>query len=385
MKKLFTLFAAALLGFCAYAQDTTEPCPTVPEFYLLNGDDAANVEIEFGFKQNNSENLNGFNFAIQKPAGANWKRVQGANYFSAKGYAPYILQRINLDGATADDFTDDELEEMLSDFLDNKSNVRVNPDNAEDPSQVLVIIQILSTLDFRFYPATPGKVGKCKIDMSALADGEYEIRAENTPATASMSYTGGPEGSRAWTIDEPLTITLVKEGNVVTEKADTPQPVEYNAFYVTGTFNEWAQDVANMTELVGNADGNQFTGSVELTDGAEFKVVTPTEDGLKWFGGVDENGVGYFEINDALLDQPIELVDGSNFKVVGDGKYTITVMNPAKGLQEPLVMTVSKESTGINTIGVDSANGRIYDLQGRELKSVPEHGIYIQNGKKYVK
>ena len=378
MKKLFTLFAAALLGFCAYAQDTTEPCPTVPEFYLLNGDDAANVEIEFGFKQNNSANLNGFNFAIQKPEAATWKKAQGMNWFSAKGYAPYIL------GCLAENmgesFTDEELEEYLSDMCDVKSNAKTVGEE-----QNLVVIEILTTNECRFFPAYPGLVGKFKIDMSALEDGEYEIKAEATPATASMSYTGGPEGNRAWTIDEDLVITLVKEGNVVTEKADTPQPVEYNAFYVTGTFNEWDQDVANMTELVANADGNQFTGSVELTDGAEFKVVTPTEDGLKWFGGVDENQVGYFEINDALLDQPIELVDGSNFKVVGDGKYTITVMNPAKGLQEPLVMTVSKESTGINTIGVDSANGRIYDLQGRELKSVPEHGIYIQNGKKYVK
>ena len=375
MKKVFTLFAAALLGFCAYAQ---EPCPTVPELTLLNGEDAANVEIELGLKVNNSANLNGFNFELTKPHEAEWKRAQGLNYFTAKGYAPYIL------GCLAENmgmtFTDEELEGMLSDLCDVKSNAKTVGEEKN-----LVIIEILSTNDCRFFPQAPGKVGKFKIDMSPLADGEYEIKAENTPATASMSYTGGPEGSRAWTIDEPLVITLVKEGNVVTEKADTPQPVEYNAFYVTGTFNEWDQDVANMTELVANADGNQFTGSVELADGAEFKVVSPLEEGLKWFGGVDENQVGYFEINNGLLDQPIELVDGSNFKVVGDGKYTITVMNPAKGLQEPLVMTVSKESTGINTIGVDSANGRIYDLQGRELKSVPEHGIYIQNGKKYVK
>lgn len=27
----------------------------------------------------------------------------------------------------------------------------------------------------------------------------------------------------------------------------------------------------------------------------------------------------------------------------------------------------------------------IYDLQGRSLKSVPQRGIYIKNGKKYVK
>ena len=167
------------------------------------------------------------------------------------------------------------------------------------------------------------------------------------------------------------------------------QPVMYDAFYVTGTFNDWSQETANMTELVANDDATVFTGEVDLTDGAEFKVVTPTEDGLKWFGGVDENQVGYFEINDGLLNQPIELVDGSNFKVVGDGKYTISVMQPeaetGKAVAEPLVMTVSKEVTGISTISTDKADNRIFDIQGRELNSVPEHGIYIQNGKKYVK
>ena len=137
-------------------------------------------------------------------------------------------------------------------------------------------------------------------------------------------------------------------------------------------------------------ENDVFSVEIDLEDGTEFKLITPDEtstNGWKWFGGVDENNVGYFEINDALLNQPIELVDGANFKVTGDGKYTITVMQPAddKGLVEPLVMTVSKEVTGISTILTDKADNRIFDLQGRQLKTVPEHGIYIQNGKKHVK
>ena len=252
MKKIFTLFAAAFVGLCAFAQD---PCPSVPELTLLNGDDAANVEIELGLKENNSANLNGFNFEFTKPHEATWKRAQGANYFSGKGYARYILGAINLDGATADDFTDDELEDMLSDMADIKSNAKTVGEEKN-----LVVIVILSTNDCRFFPQAPGKVGKCKIDMSALADGEYEIKAEATPETASMSYTGGVEGTRAWTIDEPLTITLNKNG-----------------------------------------------GSVQVVDA----------------------------ISTIAIDQPVD--------------------------------------------------NRIFDLQGRQLQSVPEHGIYIQNGKKYVK
>ena len=351
MKKLFTLFAAALLGFCAYAQDTTEPCPTVPEFYLLNGDDAANVEIEFGFSQNNSENLNGFNFAIQKPEGAEWKRVQGANYFSAKGYAPYILQRINLDGATYPaDFTDEDLEDMLSDFLDNKSNVRVNPDDATDPSKVLVVIQILSTLDCRFYPATPGKVGKFKLDMSALEDGEYDLKCNATPQGGSFSYTGGPEGSRAWTIDEPLTITLVKTGNVVTVKGDTPvvEPIT-----IAGTVVD--KDNAPLEGVTVTLD--------EATGAKEAITTTTTADGTYSLEYTPEEGKEY------------------NVTFAKDNYQTATY--PADEVPETVVL--QSVDTGISTIGVDGNNGRIYDLQGRELKSVPEHGIYIQNGKKHVK
>ena len=350
MKKLFTLFAVALLGFCAYAQDTTEPCPTVPEFYLLNGNDAANVEIEFGFKQNNSANLNGFNFAIQKPEGATWKRAQGLNYFTGKGYAPYIL------GCLAENmgesFTDEELEEYLSDMCDVKSNVRVNPDNAEDPSQVLVIIEILSTNECRFYPEGPGKVGKFKLDMSALEDGEYDLHCNATPQGGSFSYTGGPEGSRAWTIDEELSITLVKTGNVVTVKGEEPvvEPVTI-AGNVVETVNGSNVPLAGVTVTLDEVIGTK-------------EAITTT---------TDANGA-------YSLTYTPEADKEYNVTFTKDGYDTQSY--DVENVPETVVLKIT---SGISTIGVDGNDGRIYDLQGRELKSVPEHGIYIQNGKKHVK
>ena len=137
MKKVFTLFAAALMGFCAFAQ---ESCPTVPALTVLNPveDNAAGVEIELSLQVNNSANLNGFNFEFTKPHDATWQRVQGLNYFTAKGYAPYIL------GCLAENmgmtFTDAELEEMLSDMADIKSNAKTVGEE-----QNLVVIEILST------------------------------------------------------------------------------------------------------------------------------------------------------------------------------------------------------------------------------------------------
>ena len=142
-------------------------------------------------------------------------------------------------------------------------------------------------------------------------------------------------------------------------------------------------------ELVENEDGTQYTGQVDLEAGAEFKVITFNAEGnTVWFGGIDETQSGHFLINAGLLGVDINLIDGANFMVEDAGKYNITVMEPVddRALQEPLVMIVTKEATAISTVGVDTkADNRIFDIMGRELKSVPENGIYIQNGKKYVK
>ena len=137
-------------------------------------------------------------------------------------------------------------------------------------------------------------------------------------------------------------------------------------------------------------ENDAFSVEIDLEDGAEFKLITPDEtsgNGWKWFGGLDENNVGYFEINDNLLDQPIELVDGANFKVASAGKYTITVTQfTDRGLAEPLVMTVSKEATGISTIAAEQRNDNAwYNLQGIKLNDIPTApGIYINNGKKVI-
>ena len=165
---------------------------------------------------------------------------------------------------------------------------------------------------------------------------------------------------------------------------------EISELYVVGSFNGWNTTAeGGRIELVENEDGTQYTGQVDLEAGAEFKVITFNAEGnTVWFGGIDETQSGHFLINAGLLGVDINLIDGANFMVEDAGKYNITVMEPVddRALQEPLVMIVTKEATAISTVGVDTkADNRIFDIMGRELKSVPENGIYIQNGKKYVK
>ncbi len=258
MKKIFTLFAAALVGFCAFAQE----CPSQLQFALLNASAVNKVEIELQLT-NSSLNLNGFNMQVEKAEGSESLvfRKSNGEYFQVTGYGNVILQRwettMGEDEDTGDEIeipvTDEMREDKLSSKLDNKSAI--------NPNGQLVIVQILSTLDCRFYPVldTPTGIGKFFLNMSNCEDGDYRIFTPYTAQGLSFSYTGGPEPKDSWQADAPIDITLNKNGNEITV-------------------------------------------------------------------------------------------------------------------------------TGISTIAVDKpVDNRIFDLQGRELQSVPEHGIYIQNGKKYVK
>ena len=255
MKKIITLFAVATVALATIAGD----CPTQSMLYLLNGDDAANVEIELGFSKNTSACLEGFAFAITKPEGASWKKAYGNDFFTAQGYAPYILGCLT--NNNGEGYSEEELEGILNSRCDILSNL--NGDK-------LVIIEILNSYNCRYFPASPGKVGKFTVDMSALEDGEYDIFADDTSEGSNLFYSADPNGQQTWNLNQPMVITLLKEGNTVTEKSRVP---------------------------------------------ASF----------------------------------------------------------------------APDLSGISTVAADNADSRIYDLQGRELKSVPEHGVYIQNGKKYVK
>ena len=157
-------------------------------------------------------------------------------------------------------------------------------------------------------------------------------------------------------------------------------PVE-EGFFLIGTFNGWNQE-EGLIEFV------EDKASVELEENAEFKVISKDANGeITWYGGADDNGVGYFLINEDLLGVNITLIDGANFRVEEAGKYDIelVLVTPNKEHIDGLQMIVTKEMTGISTVGVDKVDNRIFDIMGRELKSIPETGIYIQNGKKYVK
>ena len=263
MKKIFTLFAAVAFGLTAFAQDA-EVCPSTISFApMAEEQDANKVVVELQL-QNASQNLNGFNMEVGKfavPAeGVNedfsnltpdesmqWaKDEEDDEWVGFSGYGHVIL-------AMWEGATDNQREQKLFQKCDCNCSVK---------NGKLVIIEVLKTLEPRFFPVleTPTGIARFTVDMSGCADGVYALYTVALPTDLSFSFTGGPEGNRAWTPDAPIYLELKKEGDKVTP-------------------------------------------------------------------------------------------------------------------------------TAISTVAVDQApaDNRIFDLQGRELNRIPDSGIYIQNGKKYVK
>ena len=425
MKKLFTLFAAALVGFCAFAQDAPETCPSKLALVPVQAEqDADNVQLELTLVYNNSDNLNGFNLEVSK-TGGEWVNFDPIvpTYFTATDYAANILANLNLSQAQAAQY--------LTTLCDVMSNVK--------ESGNLVMIEILKTNTCRFFPRVnegedePLAVGKCAIDLSGCEDGDYTISAPANSPLYSLSYTGGPEGNRGWSPEEPLEIVLTKTGDKVTVKGATPEPVT-----ITGTVVDENQNpLEGVTVTLSAGEGTEAITATTNAEGAYTMEVVPAEDAAYTMTFAKDGYVTKTIAVESLEAVP-EVVVLEAVKVTITGKVTdeldaplagVTVtLDEAAGAKEAVTATTAADgtfsltytpvegkeynvsfakdgyvpasygvdelpetvvlvaiNTGINTIGSDNVNGRIYDLQGRELKSVPEHGIYIQNGKKHVK
>ena len=167
-----------------------------------------------------------------------------------------------------------------------------------------------------------------------------------------------------------------------TYEEETPE----EGFFLVGTFNDW-----NQTAEGGRIAFDEYdSAEVEFEAGAEFKVIAYDEDGSTiWFGGQDENNVGYFLINDDMLGQGIATVQGesgANFRIQDAGTYEINLA-VLRDFNGALRMFVNKKQPeAISTVGVDTkVDNAYYNLMGVKFNSMPTApGIYIHNGKKVV-
>lgn len=108
----------------------------------------------------------------------------------------------------------------------------------------------------------------------------------------------------------------------------TPGTLPPEEFYLVGTFNGWdtTEEGGRLAFAATDTEG-VFETEGTLEAGAEFKVITPNGDGWTWFGGIDEYQSGYFLINNDLLNVPLQLIDGSNFRMEQGGKFSFAINN----------------------------------------------------------
>ena len=169
---------------------------------------------------------------------------------------------------------------------------------------------------------------------------------------------------------------------------------ETEATYSVVGFNDWQ----NPIEIT--ADGAVVEASAQNFDdpedtAQEFKIITiGADDKTVWYGGADENNVGYFLLGSDLMGVNITLDDaGANFRLAEPGNYTIKIVKdeavtPAgKAPVEGIKMVVTKNTvTAIETVKSDvKGDNNYYNLMGQKMNgdNLPA-GIYIHNGKKII-
>ena len=180
-----------------------------------------------------------------------------------------------------------------------------------------------------------------------------------------------------------------------------PKEEGMDEFYLVGSFCNpaWSpSEGEGRIEFVKEGD-TYVANNVVLEAGAEFKIITPAEDGgWIWYGGQHETE-DFFLVMPQYYNNYTEITlvpndPKGNFKMeYGPATYKITIKNPSttgdgiapKALQEPIVMVMEK-TTGIDNINVDKAGtNEWYNLNGQKLNGKPSTpGIYINGGKKVI-
>ena len=158
------------------------------------------------------------------------------------------------------------------------------------------------------------------------------------------------------------------------------------AVHVVGTFNGWNQTEEGGRIAFEDVDGVLTASDVELEAGAEFKVIVPNGDDWTWLGGQDENGVGYFLLTNELLDTPVQLIDGANFRIEEGGTYNLEILESQLDKASSYALRVTKsQPEAIETVATDKQDNTWYNLQGVKFNGQPSApGIYINGGKKVI-
>ena len=219
---------------------------------------------------------------------------------------------------------------------------------------------------------------------------QVETDANNT------NYLNGWDGNNAkWKIFEvnyvEVPMNLVGEQKVATTCLPFNASNVAGAEVYTGKLND-AKDVLNMTKFEGGIPANQGVVLVGTADKATITIGATT-------AAIGENDLRGTIANIAFTDDAPRanyLVFGKNGETAGFYAPSASVASiPAnKAYLETsalsaaaIALNFNGTTTGVNTVvlGENSVNAPVFDLSGRRVAAPVKGGVYIQNGKKFIK
>lgn len=234
------------------------------------------------------------------------------------------------------------------------------------------------------------ETGVFKLYNTSGYPAQVETNASNT------NYLNGWDGNNAkWKIFEDNYVEVPM--NLVGEQKVATTCLPFNASNVegaevyTGKLND-AKNVLNMTKLEGGIPANQGVVLVGTADKATITIGATT-------AAISENDLLGTIANIAFTDDAPRanyLVFGKSGENVGFYAPSASVANiPANKAYlnasalsaAAIALNFNGTTTGVNTVvlGENGVNAPVFDLSGRRVVAPVKGGVYIQNGKKFIK
>lgn len=219
--------------------------------------------------------------------------------------------------------------------------------------------------------------------------------AQVEKATSNANYINGWDTNSEWKILEVNYVDVPMNSAGEQKVATTCLPFDASnvegAEVYTGKLND-AKNVLNMTKLEGGIPANQGVVLVGTADKATITIGATT-------ATIGENDLRGTIANIAFTDDAPRtnyLVFGKNGETAGFYAPSASVASiPAnKAYLETsalsaaaIALNFNGITTGVNTVvlGENGVNAPVFDLSGRRVVAPVKGGVYIQNGKKFIK
>ncbi len=219
--------------------------------------------------------------------------------------------------------------------------------------------------------------------------------AQVEKATSNANYINGWDTNSEWKILEVNYVDVPMNSAGEQKVATTCLPFDASnvegAEVYTGKLND-AKNVLNMTKLEGGIPANQGIVLVGTADKATITIGATT-------ATIGKNDLRGTIANIAFTDDAPRanyLVFGKNGETAGFYAPSASVASiPAnKAYLETsalsaaaIALNFNGTTTGVNTVvlGENGVNAPVFDLSGRRVAAPVKGGVYIQNGKKFIK